>query len=45
MRFLLTNDDGIGGPGLELLSAVAAELGEVVDVDGFLVAVEGGLDA
>jgi len=30
MRFLLTNDDGIGGPGLELLSAVAAELGEVV---------------
>jgi len=30
MRFLLTNDDGIGAPGLELLAEVAAEFGEVV---------------
>ena len=29
MRFLITNDDGIGAPGLELLARVAAEFGEV----------------
>ena len=32
MRFLLTNDDGIGAPGLELLAEVAEEFGEVVVV-------------
>ena len=32
MRFLLTNDDGIAAPGLELLSEVVAEFGEVVVV-------------
>ena len=26
MRFLLTNDDGIGAPGLELLAEVAEEI-------------------
>ncbi len=30
MRFLLTNDDGIGAPGIELLAEVAGQLGEVV---------------
>lgn len=29
MRFLLTNDDGIGAPGLDALSSVARQLGEV----------------
>jgi 5'-nucleotidase len=29
MRFLLTNDDGIGAPGLEALMAVARQLGDV----------------
>lgn len=32
MKFLLTNDDGIDAPGLELLRAVAAERGEPVVV-------------
>jgi 5'-nucleotidase len=29
MRFLVTNDDGIGAPGLDLLARVAADFGEV----------------
>ncbi len=29
MRFLVTNDDGIGAPGLDLLARVAAEFGQV----------------
>jgi 5'/3'-nucleotidase len=30
MKFLLTNDDGIHAPGLQLLAQVAAEFGEVI---------------
>ena len=32
MKFLLTNDDGIAAPGLQLLAEVAAEFGEVLVV-------------